>query len=56
VLLLLAEKLGWVGRLVVTGQLPFSPVVFWLLAELAELCPTEARLPAGQRAGNSWRK
>jgi len=35
-----------VGRPVVTGQLPLSPVVFWLLAELAELCPTQARLPA----------
>jgi hypothetical protein len=53
VLLLLAEKLGWVGRLVVTGQLPFSPVVFWLLAELAELCPTEARLPVRARRGKS---
>jgi hypothetical protein len=30
----------WVGGATkVTGQLPFSPVVFWLLAKLAELCP-----------------
>ena len=37
----------------VTGQLPSPPVVFWLLAKLAELCPTEARLPARARHGKS---
>jgi len=36
---------------VVTGQLPFpSPALFWLLAKLAELCPTEACPPEGQGA------
>jgi hypothetical protein len=44
-----------VGRPVVTGQFPFPPL-FWLLAKLAELWPTEACLPAGQGAGNSRRK
>ena len=35
----------------VTGQLPFpSPALFWLLAKLAELCPTEACPPEGQGA------
>jgi hypothetical protein len=33
------------GAAQVTGQLPFSPVAFWLLAKLAELWPTEACLP-----------
>ena len=36
------------GAALVTGQLPVSPVVFWLLAELAELWPTEACLPLGK--------
>ena len=44
------------GAAQVTGQLPSPPVVFWLLAKLAELWPTEACLPAGQGAGNSRRK
>src|SRR4051794_37030975 len=50
VLFLLVREVGGVGQFVVTGQLPFSPALFWLLAELAELCPTEARPPAGQGA------
>jgi hypothetical protein len=37
----------------VTGQLPLLPPLFWLLAKLAELWPTEACLPAGQRAVES---
>src|SRR6478609_2880336 len=35
---------------------PLPPLLFWLLAKLAELWPTEACLPAGQGAGNSRRK
>ena len=40
------------------GDRPASPLppLFWLLAKLAELWPTEACLPAGQGAGNSRRK
>jgi hypothetical protein len=34
----------------VTGQLPLLPPLFWLLAKLAELWPTEACQPAGQGA------
>jgi len=30
--------------------------LFWLLAKLAELWPTEACLPAGQGPRNRWRK
>lgn len=44
------------GALVVSGQLPFPLPLFWLLAKLAELCPTEACLPIGQGVGNSRRK
>lgn len=46
--LLLLQRIPVGGVRLVTGQLP-SPVVFWLLAELAELCPTEACLPTGSR-------
>ena len=42
---------SWVGRLVVTGQLPLLPPLFWLLAKLAELWPTEACLPVRARGG-----
>nr|ABR67082.1 unknown [Arthrobacter sp. Chr15] len=40
------------------GDRPASPLppLFWLLAKLAELWPTEACLPAGRGAGNSRRK
>ena len=31
-----------------TGQLPFPPVVFWLLAKLAELCPCRPVYPQGK--------
>ncbi len=44
------------GAAVVTGQRSLSPLLFWLLAKLAELWPTEACLPAGQGAGKSRRK
>jgi hypothetical protein len=40
----------------VTGQLPPPPVVFWLLAKLAELWPSEACLPKGQGPWNLRRK
>ncbi len=41
-----------------SGDRPASPLppLFWLLAKLAELWPTEACLPAGQGVGNSRRK
>jgi hypothetical protein len=41
------------GAAQVTGQLPLSPVAFWLLAKLAELWPTEACLPARARTAES---
>jgi hypothetical protein len=40
----------WVGRLVVTGQLPFSSVVFCLLAEHRSC----ARRSRGNPKGKQW--
>ncbi len=44
------------GRRNLSQLLPFSPVVFWLLASSLARRPTEPCLPAGQGAGNSRRK
>ncbi len=41
------------GAAMVTGQLPVSPVVFWLLASLLARRPTEACLPVRARAEKS---
>src|SRR6478752_2924702 len=54
--LLLLQRISVGGAAQVTGQLPLSPVVFWLLASSLARRPTEPCLPAGQGAGNSWRK